>query len=1601
MVVPFHSLIRIHFLPTFLFLLVLGNSAWAFTNTSDSLLNKTANGQNLLIGDNLDAYGSVPKALTNKKAILSKRTFSELEIPPSSPVFIEQAYELNEIVEPVTDLQEEIRMKIEATYEKVVSESRFIDFLDEAAMLDLPIGLKLDLGVLKYIILIDSVVMTPRESFLYASMVFETPEGKRIHFKGSDIKFSKTGGLSGDGKMLLVGDYPINLDGNNSKLIVKGSGEKTFVEFDCNGFKQMSIDGSLVFSRELLVPETGTGNVMIDFNTTVTDWNDILLSVNVPPFRVTNLKDFTFSITDAVLDFSDTRNAPAVRFPQGYTEESPLFIGGDLKFWRGVYIRELTVTLPPQFEKRNESGQSVTQDTVGHRITFKGNDLLLDNLGFSGKISGNNLIPIEKGKIGNWDFSLETIYVDLRVNELREAGFYGKINIPLNKKADTPSASAETTATPATQTSEAKENYFTYRATIKPDNEYLFSVTNPDTVNFDLWKADVMLLPSSFIEVKLASGKFLPKAHLNGTMTINLGLQDNGNASTDKAKNVKLANLTFEDLEIQTVSPYVKIGYFSLGIEGNDSGMGGFPISINEVYGSSDANNIILGIDLTLSLINEQDGGFAANGRFKIVSRGTVENGDLKYRFSSLDIERFGIDIDKGSFKFKGTLNFYKNDIVYGNGISGTVDATFGSTFQLQASAIFGTRNGQRYWFADALVKFNAGVTIFPGVAFYSFGGGAYYRMKMDDQGVGSPLGRTVSGIVYVPDESVGFGFKATVSLGIQPGKQAFNAEVTYEMAFNQGGGLKYINFRGNGYFMTPPIPDDIAKMQDKAKKLAAAAKRAGVTGGNLNVGNDSSVEEIHGSAADAGQKAQVWASTMINYDFDNRILHGNLKAYVNVAGGLIKGAGPNGRAGEAVLHFAPGEWYIYIGRPEYENRFAIEVLGIARLDSYFVIGSVIPDSPPPPENVSSILGGIDLDYMGELNELADGAGVGFGASFRVDTGDLSFLIFYGRFAAGLGFDIMLKDYGDAQCRGGGQLGINGWYANGQAYAYFEGTIGIKVKIFRKTKKINILDIGAAVIAQAKLPNPTWVRGIAGGRFSVLGGLVKGNCKFEIEIGKECEIVREGGSVLESVEVLAQATPEEGAREVDVFTLPQAIFNYEMDKEYEMVDEVTSQIVKFKIALDHFRIKDGANPIQADLIWNDDKTVAGLNPFEILPSEKELTLEIVTSFKEWKGGYWVVPEVDGEKLTKTYTYTFTTSKAPDHIPVSNVAYSYPSINQYNYYQNETKNGYITLKQGQSYLFAANPQWNQTIRFTANNGKPVEVPFNYITTAKEIQLQLPSDFTNDQLYGLAIVNVPKTSLSSIDQNVDTSRVVSTGEMELGIKERKAEGTIQEVQEKEIYSTKFRISKYNTFNEKVLSVNPSTGWRDPIFTGVHAIGSNISGPEPFSEEEIVGINGAPPLVQMEADLSNVPWYSTKVYPLVYQDYPINGTMRIRSENRNVDVLGLVPAKAVFLYQYPYQIKLSDKELSGTPIAAVSAIGRFDYYLAYYMYYDFIDLANQAANYAASHGANDRINRLITSTFPVITKGDYWINIKYVLPGKNVTTSTYRHKIYNPID
>jgi hypothetical protein len=1495
-------------------------------------------------------------------------------------------------VQPATVEQQTIREQIELTYDKIVAENRFIKFLDLISVIDLPAGIPVELGVMEYIIMIDSVVMTPTESFLFASMVLDTPIG-RIHFRGTNIKFSKDGGLTGDGKLLLVGDYTLQ-EGPNVDLLIRGSNDKTYVLFDCAGYKQLSLEASLVFSQNIMLLEGPDGlvdetqKVSADFLTTVTEWNDILVTINVPKFQLARLRNFSFAITDAVIDLSDVRNPTSMKFPSGYPTD--VLVGGDLGLWRGVFVKSFTITLPKEFKTTD-----VSPSAVNGRLSLAGTNLIIDGAGLTGRISALDVIPLEKGRMGNWKYSLDEIFVDLVTGEVTQGGFRGKVNIPLNKM-ENPKTKADSISV------------LTYSAIIKGTDEFLFTVSNQGSLNFDLWKAHVELKPSSYIQVQMRDHEFRPLAHLNGIMTINAplsetastpeqptsGLTLGSDSTATKSKTVTLASLTFQDLQIQTVKPYVKIGSFSLGT-GVSNSIGGFPLSINEITAPAKDGDLALNFDVTLSLVGDTGGGFGANGKFSIISTPIEEGSHLRYQFKKIELQSFGLQIDTGPLKFEGVLNFYKEDAAYGNGISGNLTATIMDKIKIQASAIFGTKNSLRYWYVDGLAEFSNGVLIAPAFALYGFGGGAYYHMRVDNANIGSPLGKTASGIVYVPDELTHRAFKATVAFGVHPGKKALNGDATLDLAFNRSGGLKHINFTGNAYFMNKLSETTVDALKAKTAKLVQLLKKYKSTAlDTVGVDNLNYVEKNE-PAVDA----QVWASLQINYDFDNKILHSNFKTFINVAKGAITGAGPNGLAGEAVLHFAPGEWYIYIGRPEYQNRFALEVLGIARVDAYFVIGSTIPGSPPPPQNIHAILGDVDLDYMKDMNALKSGGGVGFGASFGMDTGDLKFLVFFARFAAGFGFDVMLKDYGDAKCVGGGQLGVNGWYANGQAYAFFEGKIGIRAKILKKVKKVTILEIGAAVLAQAMLPNPTWIHGMVGGKYSVLGGLVKGNCKFEVTIGKKCEIIQgEDGSALDEVNVVAEITPPVNAREVDVFSLPQAIFNYEMEKEYEVIDD-NDRLIKFKISLDEFSLKHNNNLIKTDIKWNADKSVAVLNHDEILPGQKDIALRVVTSFKEKKAGTWVVSLSDNTPLQEIHSQTFTTAEEPDYIPPHNVAFSYPLSKQLNFYKNEYNQGFIGLKMWQSNLFGV-PGWRDVVRVTSARGETIDLPLSIQPATKEIAFIIPEQLVNDQIYQWSILSIPTNiTQATVDANVRISQrqVGIIDESEVAVTTKTAEGVLTQTDDKIVYQNYFRTSVYNTLAEKISSLSASIGWRDPIIPGVHRIGVNLQGPEQFSMEEL-GDDGQAALIKLEADLTNVPWYNQAIYPILYDGYPIAG--RITISNRDPVIFGVVPTKSVAFLQTRRDLTLTESDIANQRFAFPSAFSLISYNLPVSMYYDYLDLANKAANYVVSHQSTTRLNSLLGSTFPVIWQGDYPVKVTYRIRGKDLVTSTHTLKIFNPI-
>jgi hypothetical protein len=1445
----------------------------------------------------------------------------------------------------------EQRAYAQALLDKVISGNRFFETLNDLSEIDLPIGIVKPGGSFDYSILIDRMTVTTQGAMLDVYVSLALPHtGDQLAFHGK-IPLSAKGGIAGNARVFLVGDHSIKFSGT-SLLVVKGN-KNTYVEFDCNGFVGVSLEAEVQFSQQIIVPEdekgdrkTGTERVVVNFVTYASSLNDIKVGVTIPPFQVTALKGFGFTVTQAVLDWSDKSNPTDMVFPKDYT--SPFLDAGQPNLWQGFYLKNLEVRLPKAFTKnKGDAG----------RIIINVDNMLLDNQGFTGQISVQPVLDV--GKMSSWSYSIDKLGLGFVTNQIKGFEIAGSLTIPVIKSKDD------------------KPTQFGYRAQLGADGNYIFAVSINSELKFPLFVADLTLVKGSSVIVKERDNKFYPTAILNGELFIK---------ALGTGPKAVFNNIQFEGLRISTEAPHFDLQAVGFGKEGQTQSVSKYPLVINNIMLRKDAGNRIgIGFDVTINISGKsEDGGFGGTAALVVWGKqepSGEESSSGGWKFDKVELSGIGVNFKKpGVIEIAGMIRFFDNDPVYGDGFKGSLSGKI-QVIKLKVEALFGKTPEYRYWFADAMVEFESGLPLMSGISAYGFGGGFYSKMKQSTSGVSSPIGQTASGVTYIPDAN-SMGIKAMVKFGATGSQTPYNGDVTLEVAMNRHGGINSVTFTGNIRALTPP---PIVQAAIVAKQMIAAA---------VNGKDDKALDQF----MDPSQAA-VMGHVKIFFDNENDLFHANMEMYVNVLGGIVKGVGAGNKAGWAVMHFEKNDWYFLVGTPN--DPVGLEILWMLKVRSYFMLGKHLPGSPPPPHQVSEILGisSSDLDYMRDLNALESGMGFAFGLNLSMDTGNLRFLMFYGRFQAGIGTDIMLKQYGkEYHCVGSDDpIGINGWYANGQAYAYVQGKIGIRVKLRFYRGNFDILSIGAAAVLQAKGPNPFWMRGIVGGYYRILGGLIKGRCKFSITIGKDCQIVG-NSNPLDDVRMIAGVSPEKNQNDVDVFTAPQVAFNIPIGKIFEIKD-IEGRVHTYRGYLDEFSVLNGTEKILGSLQWNDDSDVVIFNSRDILPGEKKLKAKVKLTFEEYISGVWTKVKFEGQIVEELEENEFTTGKAPDYIPGNNVLLSYPLVGQANFYPKEHNEGWIQLKQGQAYLFEARKDWVQKIRMTdASSQRYVEGDFSYNANDKKVNFTMPSGFENAKVYRFEILSIPVHS-TVIDANVQKIETeVSGGEDGTAtLTTKQIEGELENLEIKSIYTSTFRTSRYNTFVDKMKATTLGQGIRLDLDINVFQLAAHINGEELWDEAEINGLMNSNRLIEMVAILTGNNWYENYVYPLVYEGYPMLGKMTL-TRRPNPQVFGIPPIRDIYFENLTQSLSLRENETSFTSIPFSNEL--LAYNLNASVFTDYKDIQRQVVNYVADHpyALTPRFNSLIVGLGPYLRFGTYKLKVNYVLPGTNKVTSSYEWQLSN---
>ena len=1454
------------------------------------------------------------------------------------------------------------------TFYKLDQSNNYTESLQYADMNVLPMGIRQTIANMEITIAVSDMRWEKTHSELTLFARVKVPDNneddvdRSLYFGAQGIKLSHTGDIIGDASLVLMGDFSMSILGGTASLTLLGSFDKntgraqelTYVSVDCKGFREMGIAAEVAFPQGLLVQvntkgEATDGQVKAGFRTVVKDWSDILASVSLPPFMIKGLDGFVFTMTEAVFDQSDKRNDPSIVYPQGY--QATYMIPGAEALWRGVYIRDLTVTLPKPFS-----------DKSNIRPSFEGHHMLIDNNGVSGIFSATGLLPIDRGSASGWRFSVDDFSMSLEANRLTAAAFSGQIGLPV-----------------------AKDSTLGYDAVITANDEYILRARVLDSLQFDVFRARAMLLPNSYIELKVIDGKFKPEAMLHGNLSLPVRLDGTGTDAGGKTI-ANFKGIEFRSLHLKTDAPKFTAEYF--GYRG-ELKMMNFPISVSNIGVRALENEVALMVDVKLTL---SDNMFAGSTKLEIVGElkkdGSSEGGGTEHwKYKTLKVGSIAVDAQiAGAVQLKASLTIMNDDPIYGDGYAGEMDLTFSKAMEglnIKARGMFG-RKDFRYWFVDGRVKFGgSGIPVFPPVNLIGFGGGISYRMKRS----GTDLQASPTGCKFVPDETSGIGVKAAVLFNVA-NDAAINGEASFEMAFSKSGGLNFIGFYGFAKFMAKiPGADDIQNfVTDKAQKIAAmeqefvknnpklaealtTLKQYDPSGAALKVFQPSEPLGKQGFSAALG----------IQYDFEQNSLHATFDLYVTAAGGVVRGTASGNRAGWAVLHIDPKEWYLHMGTPTDRLGLKMGIAGISvETGAYLMMGSRIPGSPPPPQEVADILK-MDLaklDYMRDFNALGDGRGFAFGASVRVATGDISFLILYANFQAGVGFDIMLKDYGDMQCKGrSGAVGLDGWYANGQAYAYLQGELGVKVNLWFLKTKVPVIKGAAAALLQAQLPNPVFIKGYLGVQFDVLGGLVRGSCRFKLTIGDECELVVPGGSPLD-MRMISDLTPRRESTDVDVFAAPQAAFAMRTGVPFGVEDDQGYRL--FRIQLNSFTVTDDNNAsIPGKLVWSSNKDNVSFFSNEVLPPSKKLKATVRVGFEQWLNGKWSIVYTSGQKAEETMDVTFTTGTAPKVIPMSNVEYAYPLADQRYFLKGEFPKGYVQLKRGQSYLFSKD--FKHEVQVLREDGV-TSIPFTYDEGSNRLTYSMP-ELDTQSPYTVSIVTLSQggNAVAAVDQQ---NTIANSGDDLITVTNRQAGSVVRTDVGQELLAYGFTTSRHATFKEKVESIRKGREVAGYVSSDLINLQYDIVDGEPFDVAELAGglLAGTKPLVEAEALLTDE-YYTTQMYPLVYKEYPVAGMVL----ERDVTILGFPPKRAVPVSS-AYLTEIESGNFNGI------ARRRFPYIynlpLAYRQ--DFVDMQSKIVNRFAGTSQAVKYEDIMSRYCPLIRPGYYTIRLQYVSP--DGTKGTY---------
>jgi hypothetical protein len=1218
-------------------------------------------------------------------------------------------------------------------------------------------------------------VFTPRFAYYDAAVIVDLPEPTNVDLKialeARRVCFKNDNVFCGDAIFVLTAPFDVAIGNNPDQHIISLCGtpninpasplveQATYMVMKKFKVDTLNICASYTFPLSAIHKvDDVNGKIVAVVKGKGTSWDNWKAAVTMTNFRVTDYPDYIFKAANGKPQIEFWYDHSCNSNPNGMPDEllyptkqgSPLkkpIIGGNT--WQGFWTAGLTMEFPAFIKNSNKIPVQTTITNV-----------VMDRMGFSGGLNINNLLVLDQGDLDGWFYSIDNVNINFLNNALQTAHMDGRLILPVCGNATNNPGAQLNYVCNFSNTDIEEIDPVTQKKTKKTKTAYEFGIQLKDDLDMSVWIAHAQILGSSRVAVEVSKTgddgyEVKALADMNGVISIK--------GQVDPVGLVDLKLLAFEHMRVQTKKPFIEIGKFTSAFASPQKSMGGFDVSFSELdMYNQDAGDgrqkVGFKFDVTVKLLDLECLPTGKIDDFSIYALAGMKDGRPDFTFGGVDVEGIAVKGKMaGVLELDGNLRFLKSDSKFGSGVFAGITVKVIDKFTISAATLFAVKKeGATDKFICAIDLNAAGLNIPLGGIFSldGIGGSFYYNIAEGTMPAANLLAtKTLTYDEFAARYNVSSG---TIGLAARVIMQSTDgtlfraaAEFRIQMKTEPGFRVDWIKFKVDGAFF--------------AEKGATSF-----------------------------DNAIVKASGEILLDFSNELFSANFSVTMN-ASDIVKGAG--------TMYFEINgiakTWKFLLGEPTPVNkRVLVSVLNLATLSAYIDAGFGIPGMPPPPDGLVDVFQACGLQWPATRSgNFTSGDGVCLGAMLSLTPDSkkkrFDFLCFFMEAGGGIGFDVSMMKVKEG-CNGlpPEQVGINGWYANGQFYAWVDFAAGIHVDVVFAKGDFKILEAKAGVLMRAGLPKPEWFKGWVSGQFSILNGLVSGTMNFKMSIGSECS----QGGVFGGLPIINEILPRDGNKDVSIIADPKVSFNLPVGYDFifpQFDDDGKVTEHKYKIEVEQFQMKNlnsgaveysyvaegsasgikyGMNMSEASKLASFIQSERALNP------QTEYEAFVKVRVFEYLNGVKTRLSIPENDLIKTSR--FKTGDCIDQITDELFVGSYPYPKQRFFLNNESREGFIRLKMNVPCLFddpkadlklvigaignlmvPIEPSFGQATGYYEWFGLNANGPPTVIKTSiyHEINYRIPDLPANLIGYHISLVKRPKPVANQVNQTINVERV----------------------------------------------------------------------------------------------------------------------------------------------------------------------------------------------------------------------------------------------------